>query len=145
MPGEALEDEERERKEKGGEGSSSILEDAGGYSEDQPLVPPPSVDSPCSPASPLGPGTPTPPPPLSSGYNGRFVHGLYTSWLLLLLLLSQICFKPFKLFVLLHWTLGNSKCRSRNNPGKGEKLRLGINKNMACLLFTYIDNYIDKH
>lgn len=76
MPGEALEDEERERKEKGGEGSSSILEDAGGYSEDQPLVPPPSVDSPCSPASPLGPGTPTPPPPLDAFFRrlGSLFH-----------------------------------------------------------------------
>ncbi|XP_024287692.1 uncharacterized protein LOC112257955 isoform X1 [Oncorhynchus tshawytscha] len=62
VPGEALEDEERGRKEKGGEGSSSILDDAGGSSEDQPLAPPPSVDSPCSPVSPLGPGSPTPPP-----------------------------------------------------------------------------------
>lgn len=40
-------------------------------------------------------------PPLRSGYNGRSVQGLYTSWMLLL---SQFCFKPLKILVLLQET-----------------------------------------
>ncbi|XP_041749808.2 uncharacterized protein LOC121579352 isoform X1 [Coregonus clupeaformis] len=73
--GEALEDRESKGKEKGGEGSSSISDDAGGSSED--LVPPPSVDSvPCSPASPPGPSSPTRPPPLDAFFRrlGSLFH-----------------------------------------------------------------------
>ncbi|XP_014052599.1 uncharacterized protein isoform X1 [Salmo salar] len=75
--GEALEDRESQGKEKGGEGSSSISDDAGGSSKDQPLVPPPLVDSvPCSPASPPGPDSPKRPPPLDAFFRrlGSLFH-----------------------------------------------------------------------
>lgn len=77
MLGEALEDRESQGKEKGGEGSSSISDDAGGSSKDQPLVPPPLVDSvPCSPASPPGPDSPKRPPPLDAFFRrlGSLFH-----------------------------------------------------------------------
>ncbi|XP_010891881.2 uncharacterized protein LOC105023987 isoform X1 [Esox lucius] len=70
---ETLEDGVNKGQERGGQGSCSVSCEAGQSSEEQPLVPPPSVGSL---AGPLGPTAPTPPPPLDAFFRrlGSLFH-----------------------------------------------------------------------